>query len=112
MTTIEKLAVKHPYYCSDSNFYSNEPSQYFESLADFLDEFEDADPDLNLCFRWDINRDDESGEYSANIFLILQRKGIFKPCSIEKVDLESIDRFNSYLEKHWELLKELWKPIS
>ena len=36
--TLEKLAVDHPYYCSDSNFYSNEPNQRYETATEFLDD--------------------------------------------------------------------------
>lgn len=27
MSTLERLAVDHPYYCSDSNYYSNDGAQ-------------------------------------------------------------------------------------
>ena len=44
----------HPYYCSESNYYSNEPGQTWESWVDFVNEgMYDSDPDLNLLFRWD-----------------------------------------------------------
>lgn len=107
------LDQNHDYYCSDSNYYSNEGSMEFVTLADFLDQFEDADIDMNLCFRWDILKYEETDEhYHGIIHLMLQRKGIFRPCSIERVDEESLDRFQEYLEKHYAKLQNLWSPIS
>ena len=48
------MAVEHPYYCSESNYYSNKPSMTWETMTEFLDEFEGTDIDMNLVFRWDI----------------------------------------------------------
>lgn len=116
--TLEKMAVNHDYYCSESNFYSNEPNQSFETMTEFLDQYEDADVDMNLCFRWDIhNRSEDedgkkAGRYRAEIFIMMQRKGIFKPCQIEHVNEAEIPRFKKYLEKHWKTMLQIWTPIS
>lgn len=118
MNILEKLSVEHPYYCSESNYYSNEPSKTYETMTEFLDCFESADVDLNLCFRWDIrNRSDDgegkkAGRYCAQVFIMLQRKGIFKPIEIESVNEIEADRFLKYAQKHWETIKEMWKPVS
>ena len=115
---IEQLSARHPYYCSSSNYYSNEPKQYYETITDFLDDFEDADIDMNLCFRWDVRKevDEETGGptglYSAEVFLMLQRKGIFKPCMIGSFKQEEVERFVKYLEKHHEVLKQMWAPFN
>lgn len=117
MTTLIELSqAKHPYYCSESNYYSNEPAQRYETMTNFLDEFDPADVDMNLCFRWDvrdITDDDDlpTGEYSAGVFLMLQRKGIFMPCSIKKIDESEVDRFVAYLKRHHDTIKEMWHPI-
>jgi hypothetical protein len=112
--------TNHPYYCSGGNYYSNEPNEAFESVTGFLDEYENADVDLNLCFRFDIKKreeDDEdakeNGMYYAEFFLILQRKGIFKPiyCRSYNPETES-ERLQQYLKKHWETVKSLWIPIA
>lgn len=118
MTEIEKMAVKHDYYCSESNYYSREPSQKFETMTEFLDCMEDADIDMNLVFRWDIkNRSDDDegikvGRYYAEVFIIMQRKGIFKPCFISHVNEAEIPRFKAYLEKHWQTMLQIWTPVS
>lgn len=117
MSILKDISVNHPYYCSDSNYYSNEPFQNYDTMTDFLEDFEDADIDMNLCFRWDIKQnldDDENptGGYCAEVFLMLQRKGIFKPCIIDSVSEEEAERFKAYAKLHWQTLAAIWNPIS
>ena len=45
------VSCEHPYYCSDGNYYSNEPNQRYETMTEFLDDFEDADINMNLVFK-------------------------------------------------------------
>lgn len=116
MSILKELAIDHPYYCSDSNYYSNEGSMEFSSMTAFLDEFETADVDMNLCFRWDIRekRDDDdvdTGEFQAEVFLMLQRKGIFLPCSIASVSEDEATRFKLYALNHMETLQKIWAPL-
>jgi len=116
MSVLKKLAVDHDYYCSDNNYYSNDPAMSWETMTEFLDEFEDADEDMNLCFRWDIKPRGENGakygRYSAEVFLMLQRKGIFMPHMIANVNEAEAERFKKYAERHWNKLKSIWEPIS
>lgn len=116
MSLLEKLAVKHPYYCSESNYYSNDGAMHFATMTDFLDGFEPRDVDMNLCFRWDVKLrserygDDEKG-YCAEVFLMLQRKGIFRSCSIDRIDEQEAERFLAYATKHLETIKAIWSPL-
>lgn len=119
MITLKQLAeANHPYYCSESNYYSNDAAMHFDTATDFLDCFEGYDIDLNLCFRWDVrenmNDDDTAGigTYYAEVFLMLQRKGIFKPCSIRSIGEHEVARFVEYLQKHHETIHRMWSPIS
>lgn len=114
---LSDLAVKHPYYCSDSNYFSNEPNQAFPTVAEFLDEFGDADVDLNLCFRFDVLADEDddgkpNGTHRAEVFLMLQRKGIFKPISIEVVTEADVPSLLAYLQKHWATMQAIWQPLA
>jgi hypothetical protein len=117
MKTLKEMAVDHSYYCSDSNWYSNEPNMTYETMTEFLDDFEDSDIDMNLMFRWDIkNRSEdeegkEAGRYYAEVFQIMQRKGIFKPIYIAHVNEAEIERFQKYALAHWAVLKSIWEPI-
>lgn len=133
---LHQASQNHPYYCSESNYYSNDPAMEFPDFPSFMAEFSDADVDMNLCFRWDLasrdpndNKNDsgihyseeemedikeqieEHGHYYLNLFLIQQRKGIFKPIYIVNFEEKDIPEFIKYLEPHISKLKELWKPF-
>jgi hypothetical protein len=111
------LTVKHPYYCSDNNYYSNEASQRYDNWQDFFNEWNDADVEYNHVFRFDIieNTNNEEiglGTYYASVFIMLQRKGIFMPCHIESISEMDKDSVIEFLEKHWNEVKKMWKPFS
>ena len=107
------LCKEHPYYCNESNYYSNEPREVHETMTDFLDEYEDADVDMNLCFRWDLHEAGEDHDTQfAEVFMMHQRKGIFAPHHIKKWEEHELDRFRAYAEKHWQTLCAMWSPIA
>jgi len=118
MSILKNLSIDHPYYASDSNFYSNEASTRWETMTEFLDEFECCDIDMNLIYRWDFhNRSDDEdgskvGRYYAEIFIIKQRKGIYAPQHINHVNEKEAERFVKFAAKHWQRLQEMWKPIN
>ncbi|WOL24713.1 hypothetical protein [Vibrio phage PG216] len=115
--TLAELAVDHPYYCADCNYYSREAGATYDTMKEFLDEFEDADVDYNLVFRWDVKPilDDEhdkpTGEFYAEVFIMQQRKGIFAPFYIRSITEDDVPRFVEYLKPHKERLEEIWMPL-
>lgn len=110
---IKDLAVDHPYYCSDSNYYSREPSQNYITFSGFYEDYKDADIDYNLCFRWDIKeQEDNPGLYYMEIFIIQQRKGIFTPITIDLVTDKDVPMILEYLKPHWDKMKTLWNPLA
>lgn len=110
--TLKELATDHDYYCSDSNYYSNEASLKYETFADFYEEFHDADVDMNLVFRWDLHEIEKSKRYYLEIFQMKQRKGIFTPIHIACFDEADIPLFWKYLKPHIEKLKSIWQPLN
>lgn len=110
------MLADHPYYCSNSNYYSNDAGATWDTATDFLNEFESCDIDMNLVFRWDIKRgedgDSNAGIIYAEIFMMHQRKGIFSPHYIKTINEDEIERFHKYLERHWSVLKDMWKPFA
>ena len=103
----------HPYYASSCNYYSNEAHQEWETMAEFLDEFENADVDMNLVFRWDLQpRDEQKTRWSAQVIIIGQRKGIYSGHEIKNVNEIELHRFEKYLLKHWDTVRKIWMPIS
>ena len=114
---LEEMAVDHPYYCSETNYYANDAGLVYASMTSFLDEFKNADVDMNLVFRWDIKvgRDDDyedvPGTYRAEVFMMQQRKGRFTPIQIESVTADEVEAFREYLLEHRARLDELWQPL-
>lgn len=106
------LLVDHSYYCSDSNYYSNDALVKYDTWDDFYSEFGNSDLDFNLCFRFDVYENDDSDKYYAEVFMMQQRKGRFVPICIEEVNESNLEEIVKWLTPRWEYLKLLWKPIS
>lgn len=111
------LKVKHPYYCNDNNYYSNDAREVSENWEDFISRWGDADVEYNHVFRFDIqeNENDEGigqGTYYAEIFIMLQRKGKFVPVVVNNVKEQDKDSIIEFLQKHYEEVKRLWEPFS
>ncbi len=114
--------VDHPYYCSDSNYYSNDCYRRFKTWAEFFEEFGNCDFDYNLPFRWDWNEgsDHELPDYSGDdyyrngllqISWMGQRKGLYFVSAIEvcRADEAEVIKF---LKPRWEHMRQLWEPIA
>jgi hypothetical protein len=109
--TLEKLAVDHDYYASGSNYYSNDCSTSWDSWKDFYEEFKNSDTDMNLVYRWDINRLEE-GEYYMQIIIIGQRKGLYLAHQISNLIEEDLKTMVPYLMKSYDKLQKIWKPLN
>ena len=114
-TTIAELAVKHDYYCSDHNYYSNEARTQYHSWAAYAKDMGRADEDLNLTFRWDIELHDD--EYPAQGYYMQlsnmhQPKGQYWPCHITRVTDEDVPSILEYLNRHWAKMQRIWCPLS
>lgn len=115
--------IKHPYYCSEGNYFSNDMHHEYKSWVDFLDEFGDTDMDMNLVFRWDwTEKDYETGEPNFNgdenyrngkllLFYMGQRKAKCWSCEVDvcRADEAAILEF---LKPRWEHMRALWAPFS
>lgn len=108
--------VKHPYYCSESNFYSREPYTRWGTWPEFRAAYEDADMDMNMVFRFDWHENEAHADvYYRNgnlqMFFMSQRKGIFAchEISVCRADEASVIEF---LRPRWEYMKALWQPLS
>lgn len=108
---LQDLAVDHDYYASESNYYSNEASQKFNTFAEFYEEYHDADIDMNLVYRWDIKKFDKQEAYYMEIFMIRQRKGIYAPIRIHRIFEEDVEIAIKFLTPHLDKLKSIWSPI-
>lgn len=113
--------VKHPYYCADGNYYSNDCVFEHRSWADFLLEMGDADLDYNLFFRFDWSEEDDDGNCTFNgdenyrngvlkMYIMQQRKGRFTICHVDvcRADEQAV---KEYLQPRLNYLKKLWEPM-
>jgi hypothetical protein len=108
--TLKDLAIDHDYYCSESNYYSNEAAQHYKTFKNFISEMGESDVDMNLVFRWDIKLLDDQ-TYTCDIFIMQQRKGRFMPFSIDLIEEDDVPAFIDYVKKHFNKLLSIWKPI-
>jgi len=106
------LYVDHNYYCSDDNYFDNGCRCVYSCLDDFLDSVKGYSIYMNLVFRWDVVRNDDTGELDAYIFIMQQRKGLFQPNIIRGIKREEFNKLKKYLLPHWKYLNDIWKPIS
>ena len=109
--TLQELAVDHPYYASDSNYYSNDAGAKWTTFSDFYEEYIKADIDMNLIYRWDIKQREESKRYYCQIFIIHQRKGIYAPHYIDYIDEIDVPNFLKLVQPHIDCLLKIWNPI-
>jgi len=109
--SIKDLAVSHPYYCMDEEYFKNESTWAFGNFGQFLQGYKEADIDLNLCFRFDLFEDFEDC-YKMKLFMIHQRKGIFMVYTINNIKESDLPAINEYLSKHYKRLQEMWEPFS
>lgn len=109
---LKDLSIDHDYYASDSNYYSNDARGHYNTWADFYEEFKDADIDMNLVYRWDITKRDESGRYYMQVVIIAQRKGIYMPIHIDYVDEKDVPQIKEFMKPHFEKLLSIWNPLS
>lgn len=116
MSLRKKLAVKRPCYCSDINHYDRNSTQQFDSMSAFLAAHESDDPDLFLCFRWDVAEfelvETNTTGYRAEVYLIGQTRGKYIPCLIDSLSEPEAERFLAYAQKHWAKVRELWLPLT
>ncbi|MFI6302147.1 hypothetical protein ACIBCH_09770 [Amycolatopsis thailandensis] len=119
----------HPYYCSESNYFSNGYHTEYGSWEEFVDCEGDNDFDMNLVFRWDwksnefleVDTVEARREYAArfgdrdhawtlSVFWMGQRKGIFR-CTDVKVCKANEPAVREWLTLRAEHMRLLWEPL-
>ncbi len=110
--------VKHPYYCSESNFYSRDCYCMHASWQDFTETMGQSDGEYNLLFRWDW-RAPEDFEWQGNehcrdcilkLFFVMQRKGIFA-CHEVAVCRADESKVKDWLQDRMKHIVALWEPL-
>ncbi|AUX81996.1 hypothetical protein SEA_FRANKIE_70 [Mycobacterium phage Frankie] len=114
----------HPYYCSEGNYLAQpiehpECWQTYDSWQDFHEDWGNADPDLNLIFRWDWyaphlefpeDYPDGREEHILRLYLMLQRKAFNKSIyvSVTPADEPAIREF---LQQRAKTIAAIWEPL-
>lgn len=125
----------HPYYSSESNFFSRDYHTDYDSWAEFIQDEGRNDKDLNLLFRWDWDAsysyseedgvtpqtveerrafadryDDDEKAWTLKLFFILQRKGIYRAVEVAvcKSDEPAVREFLAGYVAH---LRLVWEPL-
>lgn len=112
--------IDHSYYCNEGNYYQNGCGQVYSSIDEFLSEYETADLDMNLVFRWDwregheeesnYNGDDYYRNGTLLIFIMGQRKGKYWWCEVSVCRADEPKVIN-FLEPRFNHLRKLWEPF-
>lgn len=111
----------HPYYCSEAEYHTGDLNgenfgrDDFDSWTDFLDEWGNSSPHLNLVFRWDWHtkeqlEDDCEEKVESDlleIFFVLQREGLFRPCHI-KVTRDDEPAVRAWLIERSKTILSFW----
>lgn len=114
-------ATQHSYYCSESNFYVDKRRNFgrydFETWNEFKRTFGLKnciyDDDLNHVFRFDITENsDNPGTFGLWLFLVLQRKGIYRPIHIENITEKDVPEIQEFLRERWKYMKSQWEEFS
>ena len=124
MTSARHLwEIDHPYYCTEGNYYAR-PDQglhtRYDSWAEFIADWGNTDPDMNLVFRWDWNRSDPQdyepyGEEvpadTLQVFWVLQRKAILRSteCIVTEADEPAV---RAWLADRAKTVAAIWEPIA
>jgi hypothetical protein len=111
--------IEHPYYCNEGNYFASpdKVSDHYDSWADFIAEYGDADFSMNLLFRWDWRKADPEEERHGNpkdellIFWMGQRKGLYRWTTIDITDADE-PAVREFLAPRWTHLQKLWEGIS
>lgn len=112
--------TQHSYYCSESNYYVNghqnwgryEFDDWHSFKLDWLFADGSIDDDLNHLFRFDINKNEETGKWQLWLFFMMQRKGIFVPVLIRGITEEDMPEIEAFLSARWEYMKKQWCEFS
>lgn len=100
--TIKELASNYkPYYGSGTH------EEEYETFKNFFNEMNEYDVDLNLCYRFDILKNEDDENYRIDLFTILQRKGRCTAHYVKVFKEADIPLLKKYLEPHQKVCKQL-----
>jgi len=114
--------IKHPYYMTEGNYYSNDCHFEYKSWSEFLSNWGDSDMDYNWFVRWDWMEGDDCGcgDYNGDdnyrhaqflMQVVLQRKAKLQSVAISVCRNDETEILK-FLEPRWGYMKTMWSPLS
>lgn len=116
----------HPYYCEQGNYLASpakhgylDVDQNYATWADFMEDWGNTDPDLNLVFRWDWHAwhiefpedyPDGAEKHQLDLFFMLQRKAFNKSVSITVTE-DDEPAVRAWLTRRAQAMVALWEPL-
>lgn len=107
----------HPYHASPiaarTSYAEGTNHDDHDSWADFLVSWGDCDPDQNLLFRWDWNRDIDNEDGSRNeldLFMVQQRRGDYWSHTIT-ITVTDEPAVREWLTDRARAISTLWEPV-
>ncbi|MEK3955831.1 MULTISPECIES: hypothetical protein [unclassified Psychrobacillus] len=109
--------TNHDYQnCLVGNYYDSDCTGKFSSWQDFKDTHagflsNGFDDTYHFVFRYDIYKQNDE-EYTLELCMMLQRKGIYTHLFIENIDQNTLDEeVQAWLRSRSEYIKTLWKEV-
>lgn len=106
---------EHPYYMAEGNYFASgvhNCCQNFESLDSFIEEWKDADIDLNRIHRWDFNcEDDQKLPTQVTFYYVIQRKANILSCTVKIDASKDEEKIRKFLRPHAILNQKLWEGV-
>jgi len=113
----------HPYYCSEGNYLAKpleHPDcwEHCDSWQDFIENWGDSDPDLNLVFRWDWHAwhlehpEDypDTEKHVLMVFFMLQRKAFNKSVEVAVTPADE-PAVRDWLQQRAKTIASIWQPL-
>ena len=105
----------HPYYMNEGMWNERDRHTVYESWAEYLEDWDGLEADLNLIFRWDWREGEDwglpEGVARLMIYRVFQRKASLGSQEI-KVSRDQEPEIRQWLAGHWEQMRRLWQPFS
>ncbi len=114
--------IKHPYYMTEGDYYSNDCHFEYKSWSEFLSNWGDSDMDYNWFVRWDWREGEDwgCGDYNGDdnyrhaqflMQVVLQRKAKLQSVAVSVCRNDETDILK-FLEPRWSYMKIMWSPLA
>lgn len=105
----------HPYYGAEGCFYANGHHHDYKTWSDFLEDWADADEDMNYIYRFDWREGEDWGVKPGTaelwVHFVMQRKA-FTTSACVQVTRDQEPEIRDWLAKRWRHVCATWTPFA